>query len=99
MTRNLKIYTDDDIRAWLADHPDWSLGDDGQLHATFTLKNFTQVMLFANAIGHLAEAADHHPDLLIHGYKNLSISLMTHHEGGITDKDFALVAQIDALPH
>jgi 4a-hydroxytetrahydrobiopterin dehydratase len=91
-------FTTTEIKQHLADHPNWSLGDDGQLHADYTLKNFMQVMLFANAIGHLAQAADHHPDLLIHGYKHLRVSLMTHSEGGITDKDFVLIRQIDALP-
>ncbi|NDJ77272.1 MAG: 4a-hydroxytetrahydrobiopterin dehydratase [Chloroflexi bacterium] len=91
-------YATADIQTKLADYPNWRLGDDGQLHADYTLKNFMQVMLFANAIGHLAQVADHHPDLLIHGYKHLRISVMTHSENGITDKDFALIAQIDALP-
>jgi 4a-hydroxytetrahydrobiopterin dehydratase len=98
MARDLKVYTRDEITARLAGHPTWRLGDDGQLHADFTFKNFMQVMLFANAIAHLAQAADHHPDLLIHGFKYLSISVMTHSEGGITDNDFNLIAQIDNLP-
>lgn len=87
-----------EIRARLAEHPGWSLGDDGQLHATFTFKNFAQTMLFVNAVGHLAEAADHHPDLFIYGYKNLDISLMSHDVKGITARDFRLIAQIGALP-
>jgi 4a-hydroxytetrahydrobiopterin dehydratase len=98
MPRTLKTYAPAEINERLAGHPDWRLGDDGQLHAAFTLKNFAQVMLFANAIAHLAEVANHHPDLLIHGWKYLSISLMTHDQGGITDLDFELITQIDALP-
>ena len=98
MSRTLKTYTPAEIAARLTEHPDWQLGEDGQLQAAYTLKNFTQVMLFVNAIAHLAEVANHHPDLLIHDWKHLSISLMTHDQGGITDNDFALIAQIDALP-
>ena len=98
MPRTLKTYTSIEINARLAAHPTWILGDDEQLHAAFTLKNFAQVMLFVNAIAHLAEVANHHPDLLIHGWKNLTISLMTHDQGGITDLDFELIQQIDALP-
>ena len=86
------------IEAKLADFPDWQLGNDGQLHAEYTFKNFSRAMLFANAIGLLAEHADHHPDLFIHSYRHVKISLMTHSQNGITDKDFALIAQIDALP-
>jgi 4a-hydroxytetrahydrobiopterin dehydratase len=98
MPRTLRTYTPAEIAERLAAHPDWSLGEDGQLHATFTLKNFAQVMLFVNAIAHLAEVANHHPDMRIHDWKNLSISLMTHSEGGVTDRDFDLIRQIDALP-
>lgn len=91
-------YTPDAITQRLNDHPDWRLGDDGQLHADFTFDNFMQTMLFVNAVAHLAQTADHHPDLLIHSYKKLAINVMTHSEDGITDKDFDLVAQIDQLP-
>jgi 4a-hydroxytetrahydrobiopterin dehydratase len=94
----MTTYNEADIRKRLADYPGWSLGDDGQLHAAFVFKNFGQAMLFANAVGHLAEAADHHPDILVHGYKNVRISLMSHDVQGITDRDFRLVEQIDALP-
>jgi 4a-hydroxytetrahydrobiopterin dehydratase len=98
MARNLKTYTSAEVTDQLKDHPGWTLGSDGQLHADFTFKNFMQVMLFTNAVAHLAQVMDHHPDLFIHGYKHLSISLMTHSEGGITENDFRLVAQIDTLP-
>lgn len=98
MPRTLKVYSSQEIGTWLATHPAWRLGDDGQLWATFTLKNFAQAVLLLNAIAHLAEVANHHPDLHLYGWKHLSVSLMTHDQGGITDLDFALIAQIDALP-
>lgn len=98
MARDLKTYSDVEIHSRLTDHPDWRLEGDGQLHAEFEFKNFRQAVLFTNAIAHLAETADHHPDLCIHDYKQVSIRLMTHREGGITDNDFNLIAQIDALP-
>jgi 4a-hydroxytetrahydrobiopterin dehydratase len=92
------IYTPDQISVHLKNHPDWSLGEDGQLHVEWTFKDFKSVLLFTNAVGLLAEAADHHPDLFIHRYKRLKISLMTHSAGGITDKDFTLITAIEALP-
>ena len=55
-------------------------------------------MLFANAVGLLAEQADHHPDLFIHDYRHVRISVMTHSQEAITDKDFSLIEKIDALP-
>jgi 4a-hydroxytetrahydrobiopterin dehydratase len=92
------LYDKTEIEEKLAAYPDWRLGDDGQLYAEFVFKNFSRAMLFANAVGLLAEHADHHPDLFIHDYRHVKISLMTHSQNAITDKDFALIAQIDALP-
>lgn len=98
MPRTLRIYAPEEIRPRLAEHPAWSLGEDGQLHAAFTFKNFTELMMAVNGIALLAQALDHHPDLRLHAWKKLDISLMTHDQGGITDLDFDLIAQIDALP-
>lgn len=64
---------------------------------TYTLPSFPAALVFANAVGHLAEAADHHPDILVQ-YKKVSLTLSTHAAGGLTQRDFDLAAQIDALP-
>lgn len=93
-----KTYNPDEIKERLNDHPHWRLGDDGQLHADYEFDNFMQNMLFVNAVAHLAQTADHHPDLFVHSYKKLAISMMTHSANGITDNDFGLIAQIDRLP-
>jgi 4a-hydroxytetrahydrobiopterin dehydratase len=50
-----------------------------------------------SAVGVLAETADHHPDILIHGWNKVKITLSTHDQGGLTELDFALAAKIDAL--
>jgi 4a-hydroxytetrahydrobiopterin dehydratase len=96
--RQVQRYTPAEIEARLRQYPGWTLSEDGQLHKEWTFKNFMQVILFVNAIAHLAQVADHHPDLHIHDYKYLAVSLMTHSEKAITDRDFSLIAQIEALP-
>lgn len=60
-------------------------------------ENFMAAVALVNAIAAEAERADHHPDILIHSYKRLRITLTTHAAGGLTDRDFALAAAIDAL--
>jgi 4a-hydroxytetrahydrobiopterin dehydratase len=90
-------FTEKEIAEKLADHPGWALNEEGQIARTFTFKNFAQVLLFANAVGYLAEQADHHPNLFIHDYKYLTISLMSHDAGGVTERDFALAGQIDEM--
>lgn len=61
------------------------------------LGGFSAAMALANRVADAANAANHHPDILIHDYKHLRITLSTHSAGGITDNDFALAATIDGL--
>jgi 4a-hydroxytetrahydrobiopterin dehydratase len=58
---------------------------------------FTAAMALANAVAEAAEAANHHPDILVHGYKHVRLTLSTHSAGGITANDFALAGMIDGL--
>lgn len=58
---------------------------------------FNAAMALANAVAEAANAANHHPDILVHGYKHVRLTLSTHSEGGITENDFALARTIDGL--
>lgn len=62
-----------------------------------TLDDFEAAMAFANAVAAAAQAADHHPDLLIHGWNRVRLTVSTHSEGGITAKDLELAATVEAL--
>ena len=86
----------DQIKQQLAARPEWRQDGDA-IHRTYVLPSFPAALAFASTVGHLAEAADHHPDILIQ-YKKVTLTLSTHSEGGLTHKDFSLAAQIDALP-
>jgi len=61
------------------------------------LGGFTAAMALANRVAEAAEAANHHPDILIHDYKHVRLTLSTHSAGAITENDLALAAQIDVL--
>jgi 4a-hydroxytetrahydrobiopterin dehydratase len=61
------------------------------------LGGFTAAMELANAVADAANAANHHPDILIHDYKHVRLTLSTHSAGGITENDFALAQAIDGL--
>ena len=58
--------------------------------------SFSAAMLYAGAVAYLAEAANHHPDLLIQ-WDTVTLTLSTHSAGGLTDKDFALAGKISEL--
>jgi len=59
-------------------------------------EDFAAALAWVNKVAELAEAANHHPDILLHGWNHVRLTLTTHDEGGLTDKDRALAAQIDA---
>ena len=82
-----------DIEQRLRDLPAWSL-DDGQIARSYEAPSFHRAIGFVTQIAMLAEVADHHPDIDIR-YTNVRIALSTHSADGITEKDFALAAQID----
>jgi 4a-hydroxytetrahydrobiopterin dehydratase len=69
--------------------------DDDEIEKKYQLADFKQAMVFVNKVADAAEAMDHHPDIKI-SYNKVKMSLSTHSEGGVTEKDFALAAQIDA---
>lgn len=75
--------------------PGWQI-DGGEIARTFTLPSFTAALVFASAVGQLAERADHHPDILIR-YRKVTLTLSTHSAGGLTEKDFSLAREIDTI--
>jgi 4a-hydroxytetrahydrobiopterin dehydratase len=74
---------------------DWQI-DDGQLSKVVRRKDFAEALGFVNAVGALAEEANHHPDIDIR-WNTVTLHLMTHSKGGITDTDVALAEAIDRL--
>jgi len=63
----------------------------------FQFENFAGALEFVNRVGAIAEAADHHPDILIHGWNRVRLTLTTHSSGGLTVRDFDLAGSIDRL--
>ncbi len=63
----------------------------------FKLNNFKEALAFVNKVGNEAEAMDHHPDILMHSWNKVKISISTHSQGGVTEKDFELAKKIESL--
>ena len=61
------------------------------------LSDFRAAIAFVNEVAELAEAADHHPDIFVHGYNRVRVTLTTHFVRGLTARDFELARRIDAL--
>lgn len=61
------------------------------------LEDFSQAMELVNRVADAAEAANHHPDIHLHGWNKVRLELSTHSEGGLTQGDFDMAARIDEL--
>lgn len=84
--------------AWLRNIKGWKLiSNNKKIQKDFTFKNFVETIEFVNKVAEIAEEEGHHPDLFIHSYKKLRITLSTHAIGGLSENDFILAAKIDKL--
>jgi 4a-hydroxytetrahydrobiopterin dehydratase len=62
-----------------------------------TFADFKGAIAFVDRVAEAAEVANHHPDILVHGWNKVRLELSTHSEGGLTEADFELAARIDLL--
>ena len=88
-------FTAAQIKATLATLPGWSKRN-GTLRRTFEFVDFAGAMKFVNGVARAAERVQHHPDIDIR-WNKVTLVLVTHDEGGITEKDFALAAKCNLL--
>jgi 4a-hydroxytetrahydrobiopterin dehydratase len=87
--------TDDEIRQGL-EGSRWTR-EGGAIVRELELADFAAAMAFVNAVAALAEAADHHPDILVHGWNKVRLELRTHSADGLTQSDLDLARAIDGL--
>jgi 4a-hydroxytetrahydrobiopterin dehydratase len=83
-----------DIESRLRDLPGWSREGDA-IARQFTFPSFPDAIAFVTRLAFDAEAADHHPDLLVN-YRRVTVKWSTHSEGGVTEKDFNGARQAEA---
>ena len=83
------------IRKGLEGAKGWML-EGAAIRRQFTLASFPDAMAFVTRLAFDAEAADHHPDILIN-YTRVTLTYSTHSEGGLTQKDFDGARKADAL--
>jgi 4a-hydroxytetrahydrobiopterin dehydratase len=88
----------DRIRALLGSVPEWKLVDGKRIRRDWRVRDFAEAMAFFSEVADIAETEDHHPDLHLVGYRNVTIEIWTHAVGGLTENDFILAAKIDEVP-
>src|ERR1700730_9844591 len=78
-------------------HGDWRIAEDSKsVSRAYKFRDFYRTMSFVNAVAHVANSEDHHPDLQV-GYDNCRITYSTHAIGGLSLNDFICAAKIDRL--
>ena len=68
-----------------------------QIVRDWQFKDFKEAIAFVNRVADAAEEANHHPDIVVHGWNKVRLSLTNHSAGGLTSADFDLAKQIDAV--
>jgi 4a-hydroxytetrahydrobiopterin dehydratase len=91
-----KTYSESETKAKLEKElPQWFF-EDGWIRRKYKTSGWKATLMVVNTVGHLAEAAWHHPDLAV-SYAFVIVKLQSHDAKGITDKDFELAAKIEQV--
>lgn len=91
----MALLASDAIESFVEGHPDWTWADDS-ISRTFEFADFNESMGFVVRVGMEAEKADHHPDIDIR-WNRVTLTLSTHSEGGLTQRDLDVADTADGL--
>jgi 4a-hydroxytetrahydrobiopterin dehydratase len=90
-----ELLSDEEIRARL-EGSGWKR--EGELIVRdWEFKDFGEAIAFVNRVAALAEEANHHPDILVHGWNKVRLAVTNHSAGGLTDADFAIAGKVDQI--
>jgi 4a-hydroxytetrahydrobiopterin dehydratase len=90
-----ELLGDDEIVARLR-RSEWERQGD-EIVREWRFDDFSEALAFVNRVGEVAEDANHHPDILLHGWNKVKLSLTNHSAGGLTEMDFAMAGRFDDL--
>jgi len=89
------LLSDEDIDARLGSS-EWKREGE-HIVRDWQFKDFAEAISFVNQVADVAEEMNHHPDILIHGWNKVRLSVTNHSAGGLTQADFELARKVDAL--
>ena len=91
----MTLLSDRDLKEKLKGLEGWERKGD-EITKLYKLKNYIESVGFVNKVALLAERANHHPDIMLQ-YNKVTITLSTHSDGGLTEKDFSLAEEIEGV--
>ena len=92
----MSLLSNEEIKKNLSTLSGW-MKDKNLIAKEYECKDFMGVLSFVNKLGDEAEKLNHHPDIFIHSWNKVKITISTHSEGGITEKDFQLAEKLEGL--
>jgi 4a-hydroxytetrahydrobiopterin dehydratase len=95
--RGVEALKGEKLQYYLPAVPEWTLIDEIKIERDFVFKNFKEAMVFVNIVAELAESEGHHPDIFLHNWRKVKITLMTHKIKGLYDNDFIMAVKINNI--
>jgi 4a-hydroxytetrahydrobiopterin dehydratase len=86
--------SDGALQDFLGRYPNWKKDSAGKIARTYTFQDFKEALVFVNAVGFFAEKANHHPDIGIE-WNKVTLSLITHDAGGVTQMDLDFISNLE----
>jgi 4a-hydroxytetrahydrobiopterin dehydratase len=90
-----ELLSDEEVASRLTDSAWRREGD--EIVRDWKFSDFAEAIKFVNRVAEAAEEANHHPDIFVHGWNNVRLSLTNHAAGGLTDPDFEMAGRFDQL--
>jgi len=93
----MTLLSDAQVQQRLQAAGEWRRGEEPAIVRDFVFSDFAAAIAFVDRVAAAAEVAGHHPDILLHGWNKVRLTLSTHSQGGLTEADFDLAREIDSL--
>jgi 4a-hydroxytetrahydrobiopterin dehydratase len=90
-----ELLSDEQIATWVA-ASDWQREDD-EIVREWKFDDFAGALAFVNRVAEASEEVNHHPDIFLHGWNKVRLSMTNHSAGGLTDTDFEMAERFDRL--
>lgn len=87
--------TKEEYKPYLEKVNEWKVKNKKKITKDFEFENFEEALEFVNQVGEIAEEENHHPDILLHDWNQIKITIMTHAINGLSENDFIIASKID----
>jgi len=96
--KGMKPFDRERAEEYMVDVKGWSLSEDTKkISREFEFKDFIGALDFVNRVGDIAEMEGHHPDIILHDYKKVLVTLSTHSIDGLSENDYIVAAKINTV--